>query len=126
MSAKVPGFSSYQTTPFTLAITTAPTAFGSSTGGWIPTIASTAILCIQMPADTQQIAICKNGFAGTTANIPDVVFLKAKQDTATSVAFSCVSLPIRFTDIESGNVRLVGSGTITAVCQFLPITEPGD
>lgn len=126
MSAKVPGFSSYQTTPFTLAITTAPTAFGSSTGGWIPTIASTAILCIQMPADTQQIAICKTGFTGTTSDIPDVVFLKAKQDTANSIAFSCVSLPIRFTDIENGNVRLVGSGSITAVCQFLPITEPGD
>jgi hypothetical protein len=126
MSAKVPGFSSYQTTPFTLAITTAPSSFGSLTGGWTMEMGSTAILCIQMPADTQQIAICKNGFSGTTANIPDVVFLKAKQDTANSVAFSCVSLPIRYTDIASGNVRIVGSGSITAVCQFLPITEPGD
>ena len=126
MSAKVPGFSNYQTTPFTLAVTTSPASFGSSFGGWSPDMGSTAILCIQMPADTQQIAICKNGFSGTTANIPDAVFLKAKQDTANSIAFSCVSLPIRYTDIASGNVRLVGNGTITAVCQFLPITEPGD
>jgi hypothetical protein len=68
MSAKVPGFSSYQTTPFTLAITTAPSSFGSLTGGWTMEMGSTAILCIQMPADTQQIAICKNGFSGTTAS----------------------------------------------------------
>jgi hypothetical protein len=126
MSAKVPGFSNYQTIAFTQAVTTSPVSFASNVGGWTPEMGSTAILCIQMPADTQQIAICKNGFSGTTANIPDVVFLKAKQDTANSVAFSCVSLPIRYTDIASGNVRIVGSGSITAVCQFLPITEPGD
>jgi hypothetical protein len=126
MSAKVPGFSSYQTTPFTFSLTTTPSSFGSLTGGWIMEMGSTAILLVQMPADTEEIAICVNGFSGVTSDIPDNALVKAKQDTANSIAFGLTSLPVRYTDIASGNIRIVANGTITAVCQFLPITEPGD
>ena len=126
MSAKVPGFSNYQTSPFNFALTTVPASFGSLTGGWSPDYGSTAILLVQMPADTEEIAICVNGFTGTTSDIPDNALIKAKQDTANNIAFGLTSLPVRLTDILNGNIRLVANGTVTAVCQFLPITEQGD
>ena len=125
MSAKVPGFSNYQTEPFTESVDTTPVAL-SGAGGWSPDMGSTAILLIQMPADTEEIAICVNGFSGTTADIPDNALLKAKHDSANSIYFGLTSLPVRYTDWFNGNVKLVGNGPIAAVCQFLPITEPGD
>jgi len=126
MSAKVPGFSNYQTEPFTLAVDTTPATFGSSVGGWTPDMGSTAILVVQMPADGDSVALCIPGFLGVVADIPDNALIKAKQDTATSVAFGLTSLPIRYTDVEGSNVALVASGSFSAVCQWLPITEPGD
>lgn len=125
MSAKVPGYSNYQTEPFTESVDTTPVAL-SSGGGWSPDMGSTAILLVQMPADTEEIAICKDGFSGTTADIPDNALLKAKHDSANNIYFSLTSLPVRYTDWVNGNVKLVANGPITAVCQFLPITEPGD
>jgi 4-hydroxybenzoate polyprenyltransferase len=126
MSAKVPGFSNYQTEPFTLAVDTIPATFGSSVGGWTPGMGSTAILVVQMPADGNSVALCASGFAGAVTAIPDNALIKAKQDTATSVAFGLTSLPIRYTDVEGSNVALVASGSFSAICQWLPITEPGD
>jgi hypothetical protein len=126
MSAKVPGFSNYQTEPFTLAVDTTPATFGSSVGGWTPGMGSTAILVVQMPADGDSVALCIPGFTGVVADIPDNALIKAKQDTAASVAFGLTSLPIRYTDVEGSNVALVASGSFSAVCQWLPITEPGD
>jgi hypothetical protein len=127
MSAKVPGFSNYQTEPFTLAVdTTAPATFGSLLGGWSPDMGSTAILVVQMPADGESVALCIPTFSGTVADIPDNALIKAKQDTATSVAFGLTSLPIRYTDAAGSNVALVASSSFSAVCQWLPITEPGD
>jgi hypothetical protein len=126
MSAKVPGFSNYQTEPFTLAVDTTPATFGSSVGGWTPDMGSTAILVVQMPADGDSVALCASAFLGVVADIPDNALIKAKQDTATSVAFGLTSLPIRYTDVEGSNVALVASGSFNAVCQWLPITEPGD
>jgi hypothetical protein len=52
--------------------------------------------------------------------------IKAKQDTTTSVAFGLTSLPIRYTDAAGSNVALIASGSFNAICQWLPITEPGD
>jgi len=126
MSAKVPGFSNYQTEPFTLAVDTTPATFGSSVGGWTPDMGSTAILVVQMPADGDSVALCIPGFLGVVADIPDNALIKAKQDTATSVAFGLTSLPIRYTDAAGSNVALIASGSFSAICQWLPITEPGD
>jgi 4-hydroxybenzoate polyprenyltransferase len=87
---------------------------------------STAILVVQMPADGESVALCIPTFSGTVADIPDNALIKAKQDTATSVAFGLTSLPIRYTDAAGSNVALVASSSFSAVCQWLPITEPGD
>jgi hypothetical protein len=128
MSAKVPGFSNYQTEPFTLAVDTTPAVFGSSLGGWSPDMGSTAILLVSPPADGESVALCVPTFSGTVADIPDNALVKAKVDTAAtpSVAFGLTSLPIRFTDAAGSNVALVASSSFSAVCQWLPITEPGD
>lgn len=126
MSAKVPGFSNYGTEPFTLAVDTTPATFGSSLGGWSPDMGATAILLVSMPADGDSVALCTPTFAGAVTGIPDNALIKAKQDTANSIAFGLTSLPIRFTDALGGNVALVASGSFNAVCQWLPITEPGD
>lgn len=128
MSAKVPGFSNYQTEPFTLAVSTTPATFGSLLGGWSTDMGSTAILLVSPPADGESVALCTPTFAGTVADIPDNALLKAKVDTAAtpSVAFGLTSLPIRWTDAAGSNVALVASSSFNAVCQWLPITEPGD
>jgi hypothetical protein len=126
MSAKVPGFSNYQTEPFTVSVSTTPATFGSLTGNWSPDSGSTAILVVQMPADGESVALCIPTFSGVVADIPDNALVKAKQDTATSVAFGLTSLPIRYTDAAGSNVALVASSSFSAVCQWLPITEPGD
>jgi hypothetical protein len=127
MSAKVPGFSNYQTEPFTLAVdTTAPATFGSLLGGWSPDMGSTAILVVQMPADGESVALCIPAFTGAVTDIPDNALIKAKQDTAAGIAFGLTSLPIRWTDAAGSNVALVASSSFSAVCQWLPITEPGD
>lgn len=124
MSAKVPGFSNYGTQPFTVSVDTTPVVFGSLLGGWSPDMGATAILLVQMPADGDSVALCAPAFSGTVADIPDNALIKAKQDTAAGIAFGLTSLPIRYTD--TGNVALVASGSFTAICQWLPITEPGD
>ena len=128
MSAKVPGFSNYGSEPFTIAVnTTAPATFGSLSGNyWSPDSGSTAILVVQMPADGDSVALCIPGFTGAVTDIPDNALIKAKQDTATSIAFGLTSLPIRYTDVVNSNVALIGSGSFNAICQWLPITEPGD
>ena len=126
MSAKVPGFSNYGTEPFTLAVDTTPAVFGSALGGWSPDMGATAILLVSMPADGDSVALCTPTFSGAVTDIPDNALIKAKQDTAAGVAFGLTSLPIRFTDALGGNVALVASGSFSAVCQWLPITEPGD
>ena len=126
MSAKVPGFSNYGTDPFTLAVDTTPAVFGSSLGGWSPDMGATAILLVSMPADGDSVALCTPTFSGAVTDIPDNALIKAKQDTANSIAFGLTSLPIRFTDALGGNVALVAAGSFSAVCQWLPITEPGD
>jgi hypothetical protein len=126
MSAKVPGFSNYQTEPFDVAVDTNRTVFGSSVGGWTPDMGSTAILVVQMPADGNSVALCIPTFSGAVTDIPDNALIKAKQDTTTSVAFGLTSLPIRYTDVINSNVALVASGSFNAICQWLPITEPGD
>ena len=126
MSAKVPGFSNYGTEPFTLAVDTTPATFGSALGGWSPDMGATAILLVSMPADGDSVALCTPTFSGAVTDIPDNALIKAKQDTANGVAFGLTSLPIRFTDAIGGNVALVASGSFSAVCQWLPITEPGD
>lgn len=126
MSAKVPGFSNYATEPFTIAVDTTPAVFGSLLGGWSPDSGSTAILLVSMPADGDSVALCSPTFAGAVTDIPDNALIKAKQDTAAGVAFGLTSLPIRYTDVTLGNVALVASGSFNAVCQWLPITEPGD
>lgn len=126
MSAKVPGFSNYASEPFTIAVNTGPAVFGSLLGGWSPDSGSTAILLVSMPADGDSVALCTPTFAGAVTDIPDNALIKAKQDTANGVAFGLTSLPIRYTDVTLGNVALVASGSFNAVCQWLPITEPGD
>jgi hypothetical protein len=127
MSAKVPGFSNYGSEPFTVSVsTTAPATFGSSIGGWSPDMGSTAILVVQMPADGESVALCTPTFTGGVTDIPDNALIKAKQDTTTSVAFGLTSLPIRYTDVVNSNVALIASSSFSAVCQWLPITEPGD
>ena len=126
MSAKVPGFSNYGTEPFTFAVDTTPAVFGSLLGGWSPDMGATAILLVSMPADGDSVALCTPTFAGAVTDIPDNALIKSKQDTANSIAFGLTSLPIRFTDALGGNVALVASGSFNAVCQWLPITEPGD
>ena len=128
MSAKVPGFSNYQTEPFTLAVDTTPATFGSSLGGWSPDMGSTAILLVSPPADGESVALCVPTFSGTVADIPDNALVKAKVDTTAtpSVAFGLTSLPIRYTDVINSNVALVASSSFSAICQWLPITEPGD
>jgi len=126
MSAKVPGFSNYQTEPFTLAVDITPATFGSTLGGWDPEMGSTAILIVSPPADGESVALCVSGFSGAVADIPDNALVKAKVDTAASVAFGLTSLPIRYTDAVNNNVALVASSSFNAVCQWLPITEPGD
>jgi hypothetical protein len=126
MSAKVPGFSNYQTEPFTLAVDITPATFGSALGGWSPDMGATAILLVSMPADGDSVALCSPTFSGAVTDIPDNALIKAKQDTANGVAFGLTSLPIRYTDALGSNVALVASGSFSAVCQWLPITEPGD
>ena len=127
MSAKVPGFSNYGTEPFTLAVDTTPATFGSALGGWFPPDqGNTAILLVQMPADGDSVALCTPTFSGAVTDIPDNALIKAKQDTAAGIAFGLTSLPIRYTDASGGNVALVASGSFNAICQWLPITEPGD
>ena len=126
MSAKVPGFSNYGSEPFTISVSTTPATFGSLVGGWTPDSGSTAILVVQMPADGDSVALCKVGFSGAVADIPDNALIKAKQDAAAGIAFGLTSLPIRYTDAAASNVLLVASGSFNAVCQWLPITEPGD
>ena len=124
MSAKVPGFSNYATEPFTEAVDTTPVAISVST--WNQADGNTAILLVSMPADGDSVALCSPTFAGAVTDIPDNALIKAKQDTAAGVAFGLTSLPIRYTDADAGNVALVASGSFNAVCQWLPITEPGD
>lgn len=124
MAAKVPGFSNYATEPFSLALTTTPAAIPVTT--WAQADGNTAILLVSMPADGNSVALCTVGFAGATTAVPDNGLVKAKQDTAASVAFGLTSLPIRYTDADAGNVLLFASGSFSAVCQWLPITEPGD
>ena len=126
MSAKVPGFSNYASEPFTIAVNTGPAVFGSLVGGWSPDMGATAILVVQMPADGNSVALCTPTFAGAVTDIPDNALIKAKQDTANGIAFGLTSLPIRYTDVINGEVALVASGSFNAVCQWLPITEPGD
>ena len=126
MSAKVPGFSNYGTQPFSFAVDTTPAVFGSSLGGWSSDMGATAILLVSMPADGDSVALCAPAFSGAVADIPDNALIKAKQDAANSIAFGLTSIPIRYTDAIGGNVALVASGSFTAVCQWLPITEPGD
>jgi hypothetical protein len=127
MSAKVPGFSNYQTEPFTISVSdTAPATFGSLLGGWSPDMGSTAILVVQMPADGDSVALCIPAFAGVIADIPDNALIKAKQDATAGIAFGLTSLPIRYTDAAGSNVALVASSSFSAICQWLPITEPGD
>jgi hypothetical protein len=126
MSAKVPGFSNYGTEPFTFPVDTTPATFGSSLGGWSPDMGATAILLVSMPADGDSVALCSPTFSGAVTDIPDNALIKAKQDTANGVAFGLTSLPIRYTDALGSNVALVASGSFSAVCQWLPITEPGD
>jgi hypothetical protein len=126
MSAKVPGFSNYASEPFTIAVNTGPAVFGSLVGGWSPDSGSTAILLVSMPADGDSVALCSPTFSGAVTDIPDNALIKAKQDTAAGVAFGLTSLPIRYTDVINGEVALVASGSFNAVCQWLPITEPGD
>ena len=123
MSAKVPGFSNYGTQPFTLSVDTTP-VYPYNSGGWSPDMGATAILVVQMPADGDSVALCNSTYAGTVADIPDNALIKAKQDTAAGIAFGLTSLPIRW--IDTGNVALVASGPFFAICQWLPITEPGD
>ena len=125
MSAKVPGFSNYATEPFTVSVDTTPLA-AIPVATWNPADGNTAILLVSMPADGDSVALCVDGFSGAVTDIPDNALIKAKQDTANSIAFGLTSLPIRYTDADAGNVKLVGSGAFTAVCQWLPITEPGD
>ena len=124
MSAKVPGFSNYGTEPFTLAVDTTPVSISVST--WNQADGNTAILLVSMPADGDSVALCTPTFSGAVTDIPDNALIKAKQDTAAGVAFGLTSLPIRYTDADAGNVALVASGSFSAVCQWLPITEPGD
>lgn len=124
MSAKVPGFSNYGTEPFTEAVDTTPVAISVST--WNQADGNTAILLVSMPADGDSVALCSPTFSGAVTDIPDNALIKAKQDTANGVAFGLTSLPIRYTDASGGNVALVASGSFNAVCQWLPITEPGD
>jgi hypothetical protein len=124
MSAKVPGFSNYATEPFTEAVDTTPVAISVST--WNQADGNTAILLVSMPADGDSVALCTPTFSGAVTDIPDNALIKAKQDTANSIAFGLTSLPIRYTDADTGNVALVASGSFNAVCQWLPITEPGD
>jgi len=125
MSAKVPGFSNYGTQPFTISVDTTPVAPFAS-GGWSPDMGATAILLVSMPADGDSVALCSPTFSGAVTDIPDNALIKAKQDTANGVAFGLTSLPIRYTDVINGEVALVASGSFNAVCQWLPITEPGD
>jgi hypothetical protein len=87
---------------------------------------STAILVVQMPADGESVALCIPAFSGAVTDIPDNALIKAKQDTAAGIAFGLTSLPIRYTDVINSNVALVASSSFSAVCQWLPITEPGD
>ena len=127
MSAKVPGFSNYGSEPFTISVnSTAPALFGSLTGNWSPDSGSTAILVVQMPADGESVALCIPAFAGVIADIPDNALIKAKQDATAGIAFGLTSLPIRYTDAAGSNVALIASSSFSAVCQWLPITEPGD
>ena len=128
MSAKVPGFSNYQAEPFTLAVDTIPVSITVGAPHWLPEWGSTAILIVNPPADGDSVALCASGFSGGVADIPDNALLKAKVDTTATppVAFGLTSLPIRWTDADAGNVTLVASGSFSAVCQWLPITEPGD
>jgi len=128
MSAKVPGFSNYQTEPFTLAVDITPANITVGGVYWSPEWGSTAVLLVNPPADGESVALCTSGFTGAVADIPDNALVKAKVDTAAtpSVAFGLTSLPIRFTDADAGNVTLVAGSSFNAVCQWLPITEPGD
>lgn len=125
MSAKVPGFSNYATEPFTVSVDTTPVVPGAD-GGWLPAMGATAILLVQMPADGESVALCTPTFALAVTDIPDNALIKAKQDAAAGIAFGLTSLPIRYTDADAGNVLLVASSSFNAVCQWLPITEPGD
>jgi hypothetical protein len=127
MSAKVPGFSNYQTEPFTISVDTTRSSFGFAFG-WTPDMGSTAILIVSPPADGESVALCNPFFSGTVADIPDNALVKAKVDTTAtpSVAFGLTSLPIRYTDVVNNNVYLIASSSFSAVCQWLPITEPGD
>jgi hypothetical protein len=128
MSAKVPGFSNYQAEPFTLAVDTVPAAITVGAPYWLPEWGSTAILVVSPPADGESVALCVSGFSDGVADIPDNALAKAKVDTTATppVAFGLTSLPIRYTDADAGNVMLVASSSFSAVCQWLPITEPGD
>ena len=126
MSAKVPGFSNYATDPVSIAVDTTPVVFGSALGGWSPDMGSTAILLVGMPADGESIALCTPTFSGTVADFPDSPLHKARQDSASNIAYSMASLPIRWTDVDNGNVALIASSSFNAICRFLPITEPGD
>jgi hypothetical protein len=126
MSAKVPGFSTYATDPVEIAVDTTPIVIGSLVGGWFPSMGNTAILIVQMPADGESVALCSSTFSGAVADFPDSGFHKARQDSANNIAYSMVTLPVRWVDVVEGNVRLIASSSFNAVCRFLPITEPGD
>ena len=126
MSAKVPGFSNYATDPVSIAVGTNPVVFGSLVGGWFPDMGSTAILVVQMPADGESIALCTPTFSGTVSDFPDSPLHKARQDSASNIAYSMTTLPLRWTDVVNGDIGLVASSSFNAICRFLPITEPGD
>jgi hypothetical protein len=124
MSAKVPGFSTYAGESFDLSVTSAGVAITLTETAWPEASGSTAILLIGMPADGNSVAIRPGGSAKAVTAIPDNALLKAKRDNAASVGFGLTSVPM--TRATAATIRLVASSTFTAVCQWLPVTEPGD
>lgn len=124
MAAKVPGFSDYGGEAFDLSVTAAGVAVTVNTTTWPVASGATAILTISMPADGNSVAIRPNASTKAVTAIPDNAFFKAKRDDANGIGFGLTSVPMTRETAQS--IRLVASGTFTAVCQWLPVTEAGD
>jgi hypothetical protein len=91
---------------------------------WPASFGATAILVVQVPADGQSVALRAATSTTAVTAFPDSSTMKAKRDDTNGI--NLVMHTLAMTQAEAALVELVGSGTFTAVCRWMPITEPGD
>ncbi len=121
MSVGMPSRFSYASDPFEVTVSTGKTVIPTTT--WTSALGDTAILCVEVPADGQSVALCRTAFAGTVDDFPNVSLVKAFRDDTAGLRTVMVTASIALSDVPS--YRLIASGSFDAKCWFLPVFDPG-